>query len=120
VPPNLARTARLLDCGVDDLGGVSPVTDDYVNPDYAWPALRDLRDLADAAGVPLHERLPVYDRFLPASLRREGFEGRPAAADRRWLPAAVRDAIRAEDVHGARYRGVIRREPVVPVSPSSP
>jgi FO synthase subunit 1 len=120
VPPNLARTARLLDCGVDDLGGVSPVTDDYVNPDYAWPALRELRDLADAAGVPLHERLPVYERFLPSGVRREGFAGRPARDDRRWLPTAIRDAIRAEDVHGARYRGVIRREPVVPVSSPSP
>ena len=64
VPPNLARTRDLLDCGVDDLGGVSPVTDDHVNPDYAWPALDELRAIADDAGVPLRERLPVYDRYV--------------------------------------------------------
>ena len=64
VPPNLARTRDLLDCGVDDLGGVSPVTDDHVNPDYAWPALDELRAIADDAGVPLRERLPVYERYV--------------------------------------------------------
>ncbi|WP_261372775.1 7,8-didemethyl-8-hydroxy-5-deazariboflavin synthase subunit CofG, partial [Haloferax volcanii] len=65
VPPNLSAAADLVACGVDDLGGVSPVTDDYVNPDYEWPALRELADIADEAGVPLRERLPVYERFLP-------------------------------------------------------
>ena len=78
VPPNLSPTRELLDCGVDDLGGVSPVTDDYINPDYAWPALEELRSIAAEADRPLFERLPVYDRYLPASLRREGVE--PAAS----------------------------------------
>ncbi|MFP4628393.1 MAG: 7,8-didemethyl-8-hydroxy-5-deazariboflavin synthase subunit CofG [Halobacteriales archaeon] len=64
VPPNLARVRELLDCGVEDLGGVSPVTVDHVNPAYAWPALEELRAIADEAGVPLRERLPVYERFL--------------------------------------------------------
>jgi FO synthase subunit 1 len=111
VPPNLARTAELLDCGVDDLGGVSPVTDDYVNPDYAWPALRELRELADVAGVPLYERLPVYERFLPGTVRRSSFDGTPAGEG--WIPEAVLRAIRADDVHGERYRGVVTREPVL-------
>jgi FO synthase subunit 1 len=95
VPPNLSPTARLLDCGVDDLGGVSPVTDDYINPDYAWPALRELEALADGAGVPLHERLPVYERFLAA-----GHEGE-------WLSDRVRAAIAAEDDAGRRYRACL-------------
>ncbi|MCL7416792.1 MAG: 7,8-didemethyl-8-hydroxy-5-deazariboflavin synthase subunit CofG [Halalkalicoccus sp.] len=64
VPPNLAPVRELLECGVDDLGGVSPITDDHVNPDYAWPALRELEDIASEAGVPLEERLPVYDRYV--------------------------------------------------------
>ncbi|GAA0226586.1 7,8-didemethyl-8-hydroxy-5-deazariboflavin synthase subunit CofG [Haladaptatus pallidirubidus] len=64
VPPNLSPTRELLDCGVDDLGGVSPVTDDHINPEYAWPALRELEDIAAEAGVPLRERLPVYRQFL--------------------------------------------------------
>ena len=64
VPPNLAPVRDLLDCGIDDLGGVSPVTDDHVNPEDAWPSLRELEDVAASAGVPLQERLPVYDRYL--------------------------------------------------------
>jgi FO synthase subunit 1 len=64
VPPNLVDARALVDCGIDDLGGVSPVTDDHVNPDYAWPALRELETVAAHAGVPLTERLPVYERFL--------------------------------------------------------
>ena len=107
VPPNLSPTRDLLDCGVDDLGGVSPVTDDYVNPEYAWPALRELADLADDADVPLYERLPVYDRYLPAILRRDDFEGRPAADE--WLPDPILDAIGDESVHGERFRKVANR-----------
>jgi FO synthase subunit 1 len=88
-----------LDCGVDDLGGVSPVTDDYINPDYAWPALRELEGLADDAGVPLHERLPVYERFLAAD--RGSHEGRE------WVSGRVREAIAAEDDAGRRYRACL-------------
>jgi FO synthase subunit 1 len=95
VPPNLSPTRELLDCGVDDLGGVSPVTDDYINPDYKWPALRELEEIAAEAGVPLHERLPVYERFLaPENDDR----------DREWVSDRVRAAIDAEDEAGRRYR----------------
>ncbi len=71
VPPNLAPARELVDCGIDDLGGVSPVTDDHINPDYAWPALSELEAVAETAGVPLRERLPIYDRFLPPAYRNE-------------------------------------------------
>lgn len=77
VPPNLARVRKLLDCGVDDLGGVSPVTDDHINPDYAWPALRKLETIAAEAGVPLEERLPIYDRYV----------------DEKWVSERVRRGI---------------------------
>ena len=90
-PPNLAPVRELLDCGIDDLGGVSPVTDDHINPDYAWPELRELEDIAEAAGVPLRERLPVYDRY----------------ADREWLSARIAGAIGADDAAGARYRTLL-------------
>ncbi|ERH02831.1 MAG: 7,8-didemethyl-8-hydroxy-5-deazariboflavin synthase, CofG subunit [Halonotius sp. J07HN6] len=111
VPPNLSPTGALIDCGVDDLGGVSPITDDYINPDYAWPALDELQSIADDAGLPLYERLPVYDRYLPADCRR-----RPvAAADEpaahgSWLSPAVRSAITASTDAARRYRAVAARE----------
>ena len=111
VPPNLSPTRELLDCGVDDLGGVSPITDDYVNPDYEWPALRELEEVADSAGVPLRERLPVYDRYLPTSHRPDGVApapGREAGTDDGWLPERVAAAVAADDVHGERYRAVAR------------
>jgi FO synthase subunit 1 len=113
VPPNLAPAREVVDCGIDDLGGVSPVTDDHINPDYAWPALETLRDIADYAGVPLSERLPVYERYLPATLRAETFTGPPAPRPRGeragdgWLSARIREALAAEDVAGERYRTVI-------------
>ncbi|WP_459191580.1 7,8-didemethyl-8-hydroxy-5-deazariboflavin synthase subunit CofG [Halosimplex sp. J119] len=108
VPPNLAPVRDVLDCGVDDLGGVSPVTDDHVNPDYKWPALRELEDIADYAGVPLGERLPVYERFLPAHLRAPDVEpaAPPAEADR-WVSAQIEDAIAGTDDAGERYRSVL-------------
>jgi FO synthase subunit 1 len=112
VPPNLTPARELLDCGIDDLGGVSPVTEDYINPEYEWPALQELGDTADEAGVPLYERLPTYDRYLPTNLRRDGFDGRlaePPATRDSWLPDAVLARIEADDVHGERFRRVARR-----------
>ncbi|MFC6903752.1 7,8-didemethyl-8-hydroxy-5-deazariboflavin synthase subunit CofG [Halalkalicoccus tibetensis] len=90
VPPNLAPARELLDCGVDDLGGVSPVTDDHINPDYAWPALRELEDIASGAGVPLEERLPVHERYI----------------DEEWLSDRVRRELEAETEAGERYRAL--------------
>jgi FO synthase subunit 1 len=111
VPPNLAPAGEVVDCGIDDLGGVSPVTDDHVNPDYAWPALDELRRIADDAGVPLRERLPVYQRYLPPDLRGAAFDGTPAGPPRgeadRWLSDRIRTALAADDDAGRRYREVL-------------
>ncbi len=108
VPPNLTSARELVDCGVDDLGGVSPVTDDHVNPDYAWPAVERLRDIAADAGVPLRERLPVYERYLPSDLRSDDFEGEPADSPVNggsWIPKRVRDVLSRE-----RYQAVLDGE----------
>lgn len=68
VPPNLTpQVPALVDAGVGDLGGVSPVTDDYVNPDYPWPEIDRLRETAEEADCGLVERLPVYERYLDES-----------------------------------------------------
>jgi FO synthase subunit 1 len=109
VPPNLAPAREVVDCGVDDLGGVSPVTDDHINPDYAWPALTELQEIAAHAGVPLRERLPVHERYLPADIRRDGFEERPADRPRdggTWLSGRIRAELGADSEAGRRYRRV--------------
>jgi len=113
VPPNLAPAGKVVDCGIDDLGGVSPVTDDHINPDYAWPELQRLQDIADGAGVPLRERLPVYERYLPADLRSESFDEIPAAepvGGGEWISERIRAEIEAGTVAGERYQAVIENQ----------
>jgi FO synthase len=65
-PPNLAPNVLelLLRAGLNDWGGVSPVTIDFINPEAPWPALGELRRRTEAAGRHLVERLPVYPRDL--------------------------------------------------------
>jgi FO synthase len=60
-PPNLTEDfARLLDAGIDDWGGVSPVTIDHVNPEAPWPELELLRAATASRGLELAPRLTVY------------------------------------------------------------
>jgi FO synthase len=64
-PPNLADDlAALVDAGIDDWGGVSPVTPDHVNPERPWPALDALRAATEAAGKTLAPRLTVYPEYV--------------------------------------------------------
>ncbi len=95
VPPNIAPVEALLECGVDDLGGVSPVTTDHINPDHAWPTIKELAADAAAAGVSLRERLPVHDRYLPEEYRAEWFDGPPAVGEE-WVSERIREVIDAE------------------------
>lgn len=66
VPPNL--TARgyetYLEAGINDWGGISPLTIDYVNPEAPWPEIRILRERTEAAGLTLRPRLPVYPEYV--------------------------------------------------------
>ena len=68
-PPNLSPAAypRLIEAGLNDWGGVSPVTLDHVNPEAPWPHLEDLRQRTAAAGKLLVERLAVYPRYAVES-----------------------------------------------------
>jgi 7,8-didemethyl-8-hydroxy-5-deazariboflavin synthase CofH subunit/7,8-didemethyl-8-hydroxy-5-deazariboflavin synthase CofG subunit len=64
-PPNLADDfGVLLDAGIDDWGGVSPVTADHVNPERPWPALDRLRAVTEARGFALAPRLTIYPEFV--------------------------------------------------------
>ncbi len=67
-PPNLnADTQTLIDllhAGINDWGGVSPVTQDFINPEAPWPSLERLREVTRETGQELRERLPVYPEWI--------------------------------------------------------
>ena len=82
-PPNLTEDhyERLLQGGIDDWGGVSPLTPDYINPEAPWPHLFDLKRRTEAAGQQLRQRLPVYPEFVSGVIDRGGLlAGRLLAA----------------------------------------
>jgi FO synthase len=65
-PPNLSDAVqqhRLLDAGISDWGGVSPITPDHVNPERPWPAIESLAVTTASRGKTLRERLTIYPRF---------------------------------------------------------
>jgi FO synthase subunit 1 len=64
VSPNLMDPVELIRCGASDLGGISPETIDYINPEAPWPDFPDLKIMADVLGVPLRERLAIYPGFV--------------------------------------------------------
>ncbi len=64
-PPNLSEDiAELIEAGIDDFGGISPLTADYVNPERPWPLVENLKKLCLGKGKILTERLAVYKEFL--------------------------------------------------------
>jgi FO synthase subunit 1 len=66
VPPNLnpAIYGRYIDAGINDWGGISPVTIDHVNPEFPWPTIRSVKQVTEAKGKHLRARLPVYPEYL--------------------------------------------------------
>ncbi len=88
-PPNLAYDdfPRLLDAGIDDWGGISPVTIDHVNPEAPWPAIAQLEDATRGRGLELAPRLAIYPEVV-ADLER-------------WVdPEVARYVRRASDAAG--------------------
>jgi FO synthase len=64
-PPNLTEEyGRLLDAGINDWGGVSPLTKDFINPEAPWPNLVALRRVTEARGFRLRQRLPLYPEYI--------------------------------------------------------
>ena len=65
-PPNLsyADFPRLLEAGINDWGGISPVTKDFINPEAAWPQIARLRTETEARGFTLRERLALYPEYV--------------------------------------------------------
>jgi FO synthase len=73
-PPNLSAPYYddLLDAGINDWGGISPLTPDFINPERPWPHLEQLELRTAAKGFRLRPRLPVYPEFLAAAWSRGG------------------------------------------------
>jgi FO synthase len=88
-PPNLSAPYYddLLDAGINDWGGISPLTPDFINPEKPWPHLEQLRLRTGAKGFVLRQRLPVYPEFLEAVSAKPGLlsEKLRAAADDQGL-----------------------------------
>jgi 7,8-didemethyl-8-hydroxy-5-deazariboflavin synthase CofG subunit len=85
-PPNLSYQdfPRLLEAGINDWGGISPVTKDFINPEAAWPQIPRLKAESEARGFLLRERLAIYPEFLD----RPGFlKDKVRLAAERLLPA---------------------------------
>jgi 7,8-didemethyl-8-hydroxy-5-deazariboflavin synthase CofG subunit len=78
VPPNLSPDAYgfFLLAGINDWGGISPVTRDFINPEMAWPEVRTLQKVTQEAGFELRERLAAYPEYI----RESG-----------WVPDPVRE-----------------------------
>ncbi|MBB5055200.1 FO synthase [Afipia massiliensis] len=101
VPPNLSYGdfPRLLEAGINDWGGISPVTADHVNPEAPWPDLAKLETATAAAGLSLEQRLAVYPNYVrnasdwidsvlvPSVLRTVDSEG--FARDDNWSPGSL-------------------------------
>ena len=112
-PPNLSDDfGPLLDSGIDDWGGVSPVTADHVNPERPWPALDRLRSVTEARGHTLAPRLTVYPEYV--------------LEPERWLDEAVRFPVMdRSDAEGLGrddhwYSGAEEAPPVLIPPPPAP
>ena len=66
IPPNLNHDwmSFFILCGADDMGGISPLTKDYVNPENDWPSVNDLSSTLSKINFSLKERLPVYEKYI--------------------------------------------------------
>ena len=97
-PPNLSGPCydydELLDAGINDWGGVSPLTPDFINPEKPWPHLDELRAHTESRGYILRQRLPVYPEFMTMLTSRPGLlaEKVQAAADREGYAGRARAA----------------------------
>jgi len=70
VPPNLTPNEYgiYLAAGINDWGGISPLTIDFVNPDAPWPQVKQLRKVTEERGFQLKARLPVYPEYITSKL----------------------------------------------------
>jgi FO synthase len=125
-PPNLSPGVypRLIAAGINDWGGISPVTPDHVNPEAPWPAITELAERTAAAGKLLVHRLPIYPSYLRdlttwtapeiATQARRLSDAEGFARDDNWAPgtkvAPRTPAIHARSVDPALERIIERAQ----------
>jgi FO synthase len=104
-PPNLSDPdyEQLLDAGINDWGGVSPLTPDFINPERPWPHLEQLEARTRAKGFELRQRLPVYPEFVNGILNDES--GCPTLRDFRRIGGLLKSRLGAS----ADPQGYVRR-----------
>lgn len=88
VPPNLnpSHYNKYLDAGINDWGGISPITIDHVNPEFPWPRIDDVKSATEQNGFVFRARLPVYPEYISKEyLSDEVLEYATALADERGL-----------------------------------
>ncbi len=96
-PPNLTPDAHgmYLLAGINDWGGISPVTKDHINPERPWPNLLELKEMCADAGFELRERLGLYPEYIREDAGYEGF---------------ISDGVRARIEQVADADGLVKRE----------
>jgi len=88
VPPNLnpSHYNRYLDAGINDWGGISPVTIDHVNPEFPWPRIDDVKSATERKGFVFRARLPVYPEYISKDFLSNGvFERVTSLVDEQGL-----------------------------------
>ena len=92
VPPNITvgDFGEFINAGINDWGGVSPVTIDHVNPEAPWPELKKLKSVTEKYGYQLKPRLPIYGEFLD---RMETF-----------VSQAMNDKLRNRSIIGIKHK----------------
>jgi FO synthase len=103
-PPNLnpTRTALLLAAGINDFGGISPVTPDYINPRHPWPHLDGLYEACEREGFTLRPRAPIYDRYVTPAFLDARLDAPVEAARARLAKVGKPSELRADTSHGAQ------------------
>jgi FO synthase len=88
-PPNLSAPYYddLMDAGINDWGGISPLTPDFINPEKPWPHLEQLRLRTEARGFALRQRLPVYPEFV------DGVAAKPGLLAERLRASSATDGL---------------------------
>ena len=125
-PPNLqpGHARELINAGINDFGGISPVTPDYVNPEAPWPQLQQFTDEVAATGHSLVERLAVYPEYLASKERwvaakfhrglTNAMDSAGLARTERWAPGEnqpipARDVAHLADRHITKINAGISR-----------